>query len=50
MVEIFIWVRIIVLNWLVKFFCVKIFLGFVKVIKKYFEEKVEVWEEIEFER
>ena len=44
------WVRIIVLNWLAKFFRVKIPPGLVKVIKKHFEEKAEAREEIEFER
>lgn len=47
--EIFVWVRIIVFNWLVKFVCIKVLLGFFKVINKYFKEKVEVWEEIEYE-
>lgn len=44
------WVRTIVLNWLAKFFRVKIPPGLVKVIKKHFEEKAEAREEIEFER
>lgn len=47
--EMFIWVRIIVLNWLVKIVCVKVLLGLINVIEKYVQEQEEVLEEIMYE-